>query len=425
MQNVRLRRSLTDYGLAVGATLLACAAQLAMQRLPGEPPPYIAFYPALMIAALQGGLGPGLLATGVAALLAGWLILPVAGGAVSLALFSGVGLFICIVAELYRRRRDRALRDSELSAQAELARAAEALRSSQDMLRESLAASEQRLRLATQSGQIGVQEIDLATGEARLDELTARMLGIKPGERLTMERYVQEFLHPEDAVHLLPQFLKWLESNEDHWGAEYRIRRPDGEERWIQDDYLAIRDESGKPLRAIGVSSDITRHKRAEQALRQSKEMLRLVLDTVPVRVFWKDLNGVFLGCNQHFARDAGLESPDEIIGRDDYAMGWRDQARLYRADDQAIMQSGQAKLGYEEPQTAPNGQLLWLRTSKIPLRGPDGKVFGVLGTYEDITERKRAELTLRESEERFKALAAATFEGIVIEEGGRLVDAN
>lgn len=547
MQNVRLRRSLIDYGLAVGATLLACAAHLVMGRFAGELPPYIFFYPALMIAALLGGLGPGLLATGLAALL-GWLILPLEHDRtlhadVNLALFFGMGVFVSVVAGLYRRARDRAVRaERELSVQADLARAAEEVRASQHMLREvldavpvrvfwkdlnciylgcnlhfardagfdsseqvigkrdcdlqrrwqpeicrvddelvmqtgqailnyerpvtgpdgcrrwlrtskvplrapdgkvigvlgtyedvtarkeageALAASEQRLRLATQSGQIGVQEIDLATGVACLDELTARILGIEPGERLTIDRFVREFMHPEDAANLYPQFLKWLESNEDHWGAEYRIVRPDGEERWIQDDYLAIRDESGKPVRAVGASSDITRHKRAEQALRQSQEMLRLVLDTVPVRVFWKDVNGVFLGCNQHFARDAGLESPDQIIGRDDYAMGWRDQARLYRADDQAVMESGQAKLGYEEPQTAPDGQLLWLRTSKIPLRGPDGKVFGVLGTYEDITDRKRAELTLRESEERFKALAAATFEGIAIEEGGRLVDAN
>jgi PAS domain S-box-containing protein len=118
--------------------------------------------------------------------------------------------------------------------------------------------------------------------------------------------------------------------------------------------------------------------------------MLQSVLDATPVRVFWKDLNLRYLGCNTHFARDAGLERPSQLLGEDDFAMGWRDQAELYRADDRAVIESGEAKLNYEEPQTTPDGRTIWLRTSKIPLRGADGEIFGVLGTYEDITEYKR-----------------------------------
>jgi PAS domain S-box-containing protein len=123
------------------------------------------------------------------------------------------------------------------------------------------------------------------------------------------------------------------------------------------------------------------------------------VLDTVPVRVFWKDRESRYLGCNLPFARDAGLDSPDGLLGKNDFDITWREQAELYRADDRKVMETGLSKIGYEEPQTTPKGDRIWLRTSKIPLKDAGGKVIGVLGTYEDITERKRVEESLRRSE--------------------------
>jgi PAS domain S-box-containing protein len=140
---------------------------------------------------------------------------------------------------------------------------------------------------------------------------------------------------------------------------------------------------------------------RAEEELRKSQEMLKLILDSIPVRVFWKDLDSVYLGCNKHFAEDAGLESPEQIIGMNDFELSWGDQAELYQSDDRQVMQSGVSKLDYEEPQSWPDGTQLWLRTSKSPLRNVDGAVFGVLGVYEDITKRKLTEMVLRESEQR------------------------
>ncbi len=131
-------------------------------------------------------------------------------------------------------------------------------------------------------------------------------------------------------------------------------------------------------------------------ALRESQAMLRLVLDSIPVRVFWKDRHSVYLGCNRPFARDAGFAAPEELLGKDDYAMGWRELADRYRADDRMVMESGQSKLGYEEPQFTPDGKRLYLRTNKVPLRNAKGEVVGVLGTYEDISERKQAEEKVR-----------------------------
>ena len=135
----------------------------------------------------------------------------------------------------------------------------------------------------------------------------------------------------------------------------------------------------------------------AHAAVAQSRELLLTVIETMPLRVFWKDRDLRYLGCNSAFARDAGMTAPSELLGKDDYQMGWAAQAQRYRADDQAVMVSGTARLFFDEPQTTPNGQTICLRTSKVPLKDIKGEAIGVLGLYEDITERHQAEEKLRQ----------------------------
>ena len=84
-----------------------------------------------------------------------------------------------------------------------------------------------------------------------------------------------------------------------------------------------------------------------ENELRQSRKLLQLVLDSIPVRIFWKDTQLNYLGCNRQFARDAGLHSPLDIIGSNDFHHPWKEQAELYRADDTRVICSGTPKINY------------------------------------------------------------------------------
>jgi PAS domain-containing protein len=127
---------------------------------------------------------------------------------------------------------------------------------------------------------------------------------------------------------------------------------------------------------------DITKRKRTEEALRESQQIIEGIINAIPVRVFWKDKNLVYLGCNTAFARDAGFADPKDIVGKDDYQMGWRDQAELYRCDDRQVIESACPKVAIEEPQTNPEGNTITLLTSKLPLRSSKGEISGVLGTY-------------------------------------------
>ncbi|OUL22137.1 hypothetical protein BV372_30890 [Nostoc sp. T09] len=167
----------------------------------------------------------------------------------------------------------------------------------------------------------------------------------------------------------------------------------------------AVKSEDGTYLCSRSSIFDIRDRKQAKQKLEESRTMLRLVLDTIPQRVFWKDRQSRFLGCNPGFASDFQL-TPDEIIGKTDLDLPWANWAHLYCADDAYVMNTRTPKLGYEEPTNNLNGEQIWIRTSKVPLTNSAGEVFGVLGSYEDITERKQAEEQLRQTNEQ---LARAT----------------
>ena len=130
-----------------------------------------------------------------------------------------------------------------------------------------------------------------------------------------------------------------------------------------------VRIETRQGVNVIGIGIDITERQKARDKLLESRNLLQLVVESVPSRIFWKDSDLRYLGCNTRFAKDAGLSSPGELTGKTDFEMTWKDQAELYRNDDKAVMESGTARLDIIEPQTTPDGNTIWLQTSKVPLR--------------------------------------------------------
>lgn len=171
------------------------------------------------------------------------------------------------------------------------------------------------------------------------------------------------------------------------------------EQRWFA---MRVTPLKGMQQGVVVNHVNISHLKQAELAMADSKALLLKVIDTVPMRVFWKDCNLRYLGCNMAFAKDAGMSHPSALIGKDDYQMGWCDQAELYRNDDRAVLESGIARISFDEQQTRPDGQTIWLRTSKVPLKNQNNDTIGLLGVYEDVTARKLAEQDLKKTQERF-----------------------
>ena len=147
-----------------------------------------------------------------------------------------------------------------------------------------------------------------------------------------------------------------------------------------------------------------------ESELKMSKinRMLQIVIETIPVRLFWKDKDCTFLGCNSLFAHDAGMQSADDLIGKTDFDMPWKLYAESYQSDDKGIISSGKSKIGYEEFLISATGERQWLRTSKVPLYDANNNIIGVLGAYEDITEQKKEEEIKRKNDEQIRKLSLA-----------------
>ncbi|MGR8933629.1 MAG: ABC transporter substrate-binding protein [Gammaproteobacteria bacterium] len=191
------------------------------------------------------------------------------------------------------------------------------------------------------------------------------------------------------------------------WQGESRYIKKDGTVFWCAASLSAFTHSVHGEV-WLAVHRDITERKQAETALTESRNLLRSVIDTAPIRVFWKDRQSRYLGCNRRFAEDAGAAEPRQIVGKDDFQLAWQAQAERYRADDRRVMASGVAKIDYEEPQTTSDGRTVWLRTSKVPLRNERNDIIGVLGTYDDISRRKQAEADLDRYRRQLEELVAA-----------------
>lgn len=128
-----------------------------------------------------------------------------------------------------------------------------------------------------------------------------------------------------------------------------------------------------------------------------SQALLQDLIETLPLHVYWKDRHSRYLGCNTLFATYAGMETPADLIGKTDFDLRWKDVADLCRSEDNFVMKFGLPKLSNEEPEVAQDGTMVWMKTTKIPLRDNERKVIGVLGLSQDMTDLMRA----REAEDR------------------------
>lgn len=166
----------------------------------------------------------------------------------------------------------------------------------------------------------------------------------------------------------------------------------EGPSRVIEVRAYPVLDSNGNVTEVIEYHLDITERKRAVRKAEEQKDLLSHIISIIPAYIFWKDRDSRFLGCNEIFAKAAGLGNPDEIVGKSDYDLIWKNDADQYQHADRLVMNSKEPKLNFEEWQTREDGRQMALLTSKVPLTDAEGTVIGILGVYIDITERKQIE---------------------------------
>ncbi|MDQ8194188.1 ATP-binding protein [Coraliomargarita sp. SDUM461004] len=290
-----------------------------------------------------------------------------------------------------------------------------------DALNATIAQSKNEEYLRNQSiiegTEAGTWDWNLQTGELVLNERWAGIIGytleeLKPIGISTWETTV----HPDDLQASEAMRIKHIRGEAQYYDTQFRQRHKNGEWRWINARGKVLEwTENGEALRMSGTHMDITVQKKAEIALNESQRMLRHVLDTIPARVFWKDRHSLFLGCNQLLAEDLGQETPNDLIGKSDYDFFETTEATRFREDDREVMLTGIGKIAYEEPLEPPGGSPSWLLTSKVPLRDQHGDIIGILGTYEDITQRKQTEIELVQAKDEAEAASKAKSEFLAV----------
>jgi len=169
----------------------------------------------------------------------------------------------------------------------------------------------------------------------------------------------------------------------------------EGEKRWLMTSKLPLRDQNGKIVGLVGIGRDITERKRAEQAVANERALLRTLVDHMPVAVYLKDLAGRKTLANPMELSYAGATSEGEVLGKMDSDLFPPEVAAAYRADDQKVLDTGQAVINREGSFTKPDGSVIWFLTSKVPVRDATGRVTGLAGINLDITGRKKAEEAL------------------------------
>lgn len=128
------------------------------------------------------------------------------------------------------------------------------------------------------------------------------------------------------------------------------------------------------------------------------RRAFEMVIDNVGSAIWWKDVDGVYLGCNRAAAEFAGFAEPGEMVGKTDADCAWGAEGlhdggvEWFRAHDRQVIRSGEPLLGIRERAFDAEGKVRWGETNKVPLIDNDGTVIGTLGIFTDVTERARAE---------------------------------
>jgi two-component system cell cycle sensor histidine kinase/response regulator CckA len=336
--------------------------------------------------------------------------------------------------ETRHRRKDSSIFDVEVSVQYRSTNGGRLVAFLRDIMdrkqaEDALKASESRFRGICEASNVGIAVGDINANVIFANEAFRKLVQYS-AEELSGMNFTQ-FTYPDDAKREVLLYQDLLSGRRSEYRLEKRYVTKSKSIIWVDITVSMIPDKPGLPLQCVGVVLDITDRKLAVEALSDSRETLNLILDTVPQSIFWKDLEGRYLGCNRVFAAAAGMGDPMQIVGKTDFDLPWpREEAEAYRADDREVIENNRPKLHIIEPLQQADGKRLFIDTSKVPLRDVHGRSFALLGVYEDITERKlteqamkQAQEALEDSEERYRTFIEQLQEGItLIDEEGRII---
>ncbi|MCF8347559.1 MAG: PAS domain S-box protein, partial [Bacteroidales bacterium] len=247
-------------------------------------------------------------------------------------------------------------------------------------------------------------------------------LGLTPDEIIGKTPY--DFMTPEEVVRLKPFLSEIFKNREPIKNLENWNITKDGHKICLLTNGLPIFDKEGVFAGYQGINKNITEHKQDEEEIKQQSGLISSLLDCIPDLVFYKNLDGVYMGGNPTFAEFAGI-SKDEIIGKTDYDLFGSEVGDFFRFHDTEMLKQGKSRYN-EEWVVYPDGREVLLETIKTPYRHSDGSLIGILGVSRDITQRKQAEDLLQQTHQNYETFFNTIDDFLfVMDENGNILYTN
>ena len=264
-------------------------------------------------------------------------------------------------------------------------------------------------RAVIEGTQAGTYIWNIETDEVLINDRFAEMLGytVNELEPITFKNWLEN-AHPGDLKKARLLIGKYFRKEVDHFQLEMRLRHKSGNWKWVN-----VRGKifewsvSGKPIKMYGTHQDITKRKKVERKLNEERGLLRTIIDSSPDSIYVKDLDGRKLIANISDCTYCGVEHEEELIGKTDFDIYPDEKARSTHEADQRVLTKGESLLNKEEIVYGPEGDKVWLLTSKLPLYNQDKKITGLVGIGRDVTSRKKVEQTREELLRRFEHIGS------------------
>jgi two-component system, cell cycle sensor histidine kinase and response regulator CckA len=289
---------------------------------------------------------------------------------------------------------------------------------------EAIQISEKRLKEAQQMAHVGNWEFNISSGNIWASDTAFRMYGLTPSADNELDINEVEACVPEkEKVH---QALVDLINDGKPYDIEIGVNPANGESPRIMHSVAhCVRDKESVPMRVVGVIQDITERKLAEERLKTQMEFITTLLDTIPSPVFYKDVSGRYLGCNRAFEEFQG-RSRESIIGKGVHDMSPGDIAEKYEAMDKELF-ARSGRQTYEWKVSAADGSKKDVIFNKATFLDSSGNISGLVGVILDITELKRKEQLILQSEKKFEATfhSSPDVTAITDTHNGTLLDVN
>ena len=238
-----------------------------------------------------------------------------------------------------------------------------------------------------------IQEINLAG---------ARLLG---GERAELVGYpFADYVVTADRATFLEHIRKCCGQHQD-MTSELGLIAKDGRLVVVQLHSVPVEALEHEGTFGKTAITDITDRKRAEEAIQEERNLLRTLIDNLPDSIYVKDAQGRFVAANLAAARLMGAATPSDLLGKSDFDFYPEEVAAEYLGDERELVRSGEPLVNKDEPHLDPQGNLRTVLTTKVPLKDSRGTVVGLVGISRDITDQRRAEKALRESEQFYRTL--------------------